>query len=319
MNSYDLWESTSKENELLWQYHRELKLLKNFSEDTVKTYISCVIKYFDCAKDKFQIDPMQSKAEHLFEFMIDLKKKVSSSRQTHYRAALKRFFTLLYNLGIINNNPAKNLLTVKRNKSTRYNHIPHEIIISMINAIDQTDEKETELRNERIRRDKLMILLLWCLGLRSGEMRSLQKCDIKIINASKRVALVTINGKGAKQRALMTVDKLFDQLIEYINPLNENDLLFPDRYNQKPMDDSTVNKRIGKYLQIAGITLHITAHCLRHSFATEMYYTNVPLAAIRTMLGHENLRETSVYIHVSRGDMSSALSLLSINGGAYAV
>ncbi len=307
-----------KLNKLLWEFHRELKLLNNFTEETVKTYISCVLKYFDFAKDKFQIDPRQSKAEHLFEFMLDLKKNVSPSRQTHYRAALRRFFTLLYNLGTIDNNPAKNLLPVKRNKSKRYSYIPHEIIFSMIKAIDQTNDKKTDLRNYRLSRDKLMILLLWCLGLRSGEMRSLRKSDMKVLNTSDKVALVTINGKGAKQRALMTVDKLFDLLIEYINPLNENDLLFPDRYNQKPMDDSTVNKRIGKYLQIAGINLHITAHCLRHSFATEMYYADVPLEAIRTMLGHENLRETSVYIHVSREDMESALLLLSIQGESYA-
>jgi site-specific recombinase XerD len=265
--------------------------------------------------------------------MIDLsrsdpfgKKNISPSRQTHYRAALRRFFTLLNRLGIIENNPAKNLLPVKRNKSKRYNHIPHEIIISMIKAIDQTNEKKTDLRNARSRRDKLMILLLWCLGLRSNEMRSLKKGDIKIIDKSENIALITINGKGAKQRALMVVDELFDLLIKYIEPLNDNDLLFPDRNHQKPtvaersrsMDDTTVNKRIQKYLKTAGINLHITAHCLRHSFATEMYYANVPLEAIRTMLGHENLRETSVYIHVSRKDKTFALSLLSIKGDAYA-
>ncbi len=315
MNSNNLCESPREsmtiptENKLLWQYHRELKLLNNFSDDTVKTYISCVIKYFDFAKEQFHINPLYSRAEHLFEFMIDLKKSISPSRQTHYRAALRRFFTLLYRLDIIDKNPAKNLLPVRRIKSQRYNHIPANIIIKLLSVIDTEQQKG--------QRDKLMILLLWCLGLRSGEMRSLRKNAIKIINKSEKVALVTINGKGAKQRALMAVNKLYDPLIEYIEPLKDNDLLFPDRYNQKPMDDSTVNKRIKKYLQIAGIYLHITAHCLRHSFATEMYYANVPLEAIRTMLGHENLRETSVYIHVSKEDKTSALSLLSINGGAY--
>lgn len=315
-----------KLNRLLREFHRSLKYLNNFTDETVKTYISCIQKYSCYAEEKLGIDFLQTKEEHLFEFILDLKKNLSPSRITHFSAALRRFFSMLNLCGEIEKNPAKNMLPVKRSKSNRYNHIPHEIIFSLITAIDQTNEKETDLRNERIRRDKLMILLLWCLGLRSGEMRALIKSDIKIINASKRVALITINGKGAKQRALMAVEKLFDLLTEYIKLLNDNDLLFPDRHNQKPMDDSTVNKRIKKYLQIAGINLHITAHCLRHSFATEMYYANVPLEAIQTMLGHENLRETSVYIHVSREDMSSALSLLSIlrlrsvslNGGAYA-
>ncbi len=113
------------------------------------------------------------------------------------------------------------------------------------------------------------------------------------------------------------MDKLFDQLNEYIKDFKDKDLVFPGK-NNKVMDNSTEGRRIKKYLKIAGINLHITAHCLRHCFATEMYYVDVPLEAIRTMLGHENLRETSVYIHVSREDMESALLLLSIQGESYA-
>ncbi len=76
------------------------------------------------------------------------------------------------------------------------------------------------------------------------------------------------------------------------------------------MDDSSINKRIKKYS--GGINTHITAHCLRHSFATEMYYANVPLEAIKTMLGHDNLRETSAYIHVSDRDIKESLNCLKI-------
>ena len=301
-------------NKLLWEFHRDLKQLNNFKEDTVKTYISCIQKYRLFTKEKFHIDLLQTKEEHLFEFILDLKKNLSPSRITHFRAALRRFFRMLQLHWEIEHNPAKNLLPVKRKKSTRYNHIPQEIIISLIKAIEQTDEKETDLRNERIRRDKLMLLVLWCLGLRSGEMRSIKKEDIKIINNKKKIALLTVHGKGAKERALLIIDKLFDQLTEYIKELNDADLIFPGK-NNNVMDDSTVNKRIKKYSNLTGINVHITAHCLRHSFATEMYYADVPLEAIRVMMGHENLRETSAYIHVSRQDMSASLNLLSIGGG----
>ncbi len=56
----------------------------------------------------------------------------------------------------------------------------------------------------------------------------------------------------------------------------------------------------------------LPAHCLRHSFATEMYYAGVPLEALKTMMGHENLRETAVYIHISERDMNTSLNLLTI-------
>jgi site-specific recombinase XerD len=304
-------------NNLLWEFHRDLKLLNNFSEETVKTYISCIQKYNCFSKEKLNIDLLQTKEEHLFEYILDLTKNLSASRITHFRAALRRFFKMLHLFGEIQRNPAKNMLPIKRTRSTRHNYIPPDIILSMIDAIDCTNERETNLRKERINRDKVMILLLWCLGLRSGEMRAIKKEDIKIINAEKKIALLTVHGKGAKERALLIMDKLFDLVIEYIKELEDTCLVFPGKDN-KIMDDSTVGRRIKKYLKVAGINLHITAHCLRHSFATEMYYADVPLDAIRTMLGHENLRETSVYIHVSREDMQTALSLLSIKGKSYA-
>ena len=302
-----------KFNQLLWEFHRDLKQLHNFKEDTVKTYISCIQKYERFAKEKWHIDVLQTTEEHLFEFMLELRKNLSPGRITHFRAALRRFFRMLQLHWEIEHNPAKNLLPVKRKKPTRYNHIPADIMLSLLRAIDDGYENETDFRNERKSRDKLMILLLWCLGLRSGELRAIKKEDIKIIDQDKKTALLTVHGKGAKERALMIMDKLFDKIVEYIQPFNESELIFPGK-NNKLMDDSTINKRLKKYASVAGIKTPITAHCLRHSFATEMYYANVPLEAIRVMMGHENLRETSVYIHVSRQDMCASLNVLSIGG-----
>ncbi len=295
-----------KFNELLWEFHQTLKRLNNFTEETVKTYISCVQKYEYFCREKLKVDLLQTKEEYLFEFILDLKKRLSPSRITHFRAALRRFFSMLCWYGEIEYNPAKNLLPVKKKKSTRYKHIPADILFSLIKAIEKTD-----FRNTKKARDKLMLLVLWCLGLRSGEMRKLRKEHIKIISEKKKQALITVEGKGAKERALLVMDKLFDLLMEYIKEHKGNDLLFPGK-NNNIMDDSTVNKRLKKYSAAAGIETHITAHCLRHSFATEMYYANVPLEAIRTMLGHENLRETSVYIHVSDIDIKESLNLLTI-------
>jgi len=202
---------------------------------------------------------------------------------------------------------------VKRRKSTRYAHVPADIVLSLLRAVDDGHENKTSLKDETRARDKRMFLLFWCLGLRSGELRAIKKEDIKIIDRDKKTALLTVHGKGAKERALMIMDKLFDRITEYIGPFKENDLIFPGK-NKKTMDGSTINKRIRKYLAFAGIDMHITAHCLRHCFATEMYYAHVPLEAIRVMMGHGNLRETSVYIHVSRQDMCASLNVLSIGG-----
>ncbi len=301
--------SSKKINGLLLTYQKELSHLRNFSTDTVNTYLSCVHKYLEYATGELGIEVMHTTNKHILAFILDLKKTVSPSRLCHYRAALQGFFRLLYNLEVIPKNPAEQFIRIRREKSQRYRPVDTEVMFRLLNCIDKSEAAG--------KRDHLMITLLWCLGLRSGELRTLRKMDIKIISEKGKMALLTINGKGSKQRALFAVDKLFDPLTEYINPLKANDLLFPGKMKNKVMDDSTVNRRIARCVKKNDIKERINAHRLRHSFATEMYNADVPLEDLRVMLGHENYRETSVYIHITRAQTAQALELLAIEGGAY--
>jgi len=302
---------TKKFNLLLRYFHQDLKGLNNFTNETVQTYLSCILTYERFCREKLHIVLLQTQPEHLLEFMLDLRKSLSQSRLTQFRAALRRFWRMLELYGEIDVNPAKNLLSIKRSKSKRYNYIPADTVLALIKAIDQTTEKETERQKALKKRDKLMFLLLWCLGLRSGELRAVKKEDVHILDPRKKSALLTVHGKGAKERALLIMDKLFDRVVEFIVPLRPDDLLFPGS-NNRSMDNSSLNRRIKKYARLTGIDTPVSPHCLRHCFATEMYYADVPLEAIRVMMGHESLRETSIYIHVSKSDMSASLNLLSI-------
>ena len=307
---------TKKFNQLLRYFHQDLKELNNFTDETVQTYLSCILTYERFCREKMHIELLQTQPEHLLEFMLYLRKSLSLSRLTQFRAALRRFWRMLELYGEIDVNPAKNLLKIKKSKSKRYDYIPADTVRSLIKTIDQTADKETERQKARKKRDKLMLLLLWCLGLRSGELRVIKKEDIHILDPRMKSAMLTVHGKGAKERALLIMDKLFDQVIEFSAPLKPDSLLFPGS-NNNSMDNTSINRRIKKYARLTGIDTSVTAHCLRHCFATEMYYANVPLEAIRVMMGHENLRETSIYIHISKSDMSASLNLLSIGGNSY--
>ncbi len=306
-----------KFNQLLRYFHQDLKGLNNFTDETVQTYLSCILTYERFCREKLHIHLLQTRPEHLLEFMLDLRKKLSASRLTQFRAALRRFWRMLELYGEIDVNPAKNLLKIKKSKSKRYDYIPADSVLALIKTIDQTADKETERQKARKKRDKLMLLLLWCLGLRSGELLVIKKEDVHILDPRKKSALLTVHGKGAKERALLIMDKLFDQVIEFIAPLQPDELLFPGEHSRS-MDNSSLNRRIKKYARLSGTDTPVTAHCLRHCFATEMYYTDVPLEAIRVMMGHESLRDTSIYIHVSKTDMSASLNLLGIGGNNYA-
>ncbi len=106
--------NNNKFNKLLWAFQQDLKGLNNFTDETVKTYISCIQKYERFCREMLQIELLQTNEGHLFEFILDLKKNVSPSRIAHFRAALRRFFNMLHLQREIKHNPAKHLLLIKR-------------------------------------------------------------------------------------------------------------------------------------------------------------------------------------------------------------
>lgn len=300
--------NNNKTNGFLDQYRYVMLTINNFSTETIKTYLSCINNFINYAQDQLNVSPLEIDGKKLSKYFINLKEiGVDSGRLTHYRAAIKGFFKFLHDIEIIASNPAEKLFVIRREASVRYKPVPAEVMIDILSQIDKDKQNG--------KRDYLMTALLWTLGLRSLELRTIRKSQIKILNADERIALITIDGKGAKQRALFIVDKLYDRVVEYIKDFNKDDLLFPGKNKNKPLDDSTVNRRIRKYIKKSNHDIHLTAHMLRHSFATELYNAGVPIEAIRIMLGHGSIRETSIYIHPEQKQIDHALSLLTITGG----
>ncbi len=162
----------------------------------------------------------------------------------------------------------------------------------------------------------MIISMLWGLGLRLNELTSLMVKSFEP-GHGKRTGLLRVKGKNRKQRALFVVDKLYDTLIEYLDdpqsPNKKNAPLFPVEKGTAISNDR-LQRMIKQYCSRANIKERVTPHVLRHSFATEMYHHNVPLSAIQSMLGHSNIAETSIYIHVSDQLQRQALELISISG-----
>ena len=127
-------------------------------------------------------------------------------------------------------------------------------------------------------------------------------------------------GKGRKDRDVMLSPKLLTALRTHwrFYHRKSSTWLFPSNYGRKdrPIGTKTVWHACHKAAKRAGIQKRVHPHTLRHCFATHLYEAGTDLRAIQVLLGHEDLKDTLIYVHLAirrRNATASPLDSLSIN------
>lgn len=145
-------------------------------------------------------------------------------------------------------------------------------------------------------RYRVLVATIYACGLRLGEALRLQAGDID----SSRMMLRVRCGKGRKDRDVPLPSLLLEMLREHWRRERPRKYLFcPRRDPNKPLDARTVQRRIPAFARTAGIAKHVTAHTLRHSFATHLLEQGVPSRTVQVLLGHSSVKTTEHYLHVS--------------------
>ena len=124
--------------------------------------------------------------------------------------------------------------------------------------------------------------------------------------------LVRVRGKGKKERlvpigetALGAIEIYWAKLPQ--RPAGKAPVFVTDRV-RKPsaMSKLMLQRRLKKYLVLAGLDPSITPHKLRHSFATHLLDAGADLRSVQELLGHAHLITTQVYTHVSTERLKKA-------------
>lgn len=152
-------------------------------------------------------------------------------------------------------------------------------------------------------------------GLRIGETCSLQPGDID----SKRMLIHIREGKRGRDRFVMLPERVLKWLREYWQMARpRSSWLFPGQDPEHHISKSAVEDAVRKAARDAGITKRVTPHILRHSFATHLLETGTDIRTIQVLLGHNSIRTTERYTHVSKahvGRVKSPLDLLGTKDG----
>jgi site-specific recombinase XerD len=264
---------------------------RNFSEDTIRHYIRTVE---DFAR-RFNRPPDHLGLRHIREYQAELfqKRKLSSGSVTYRLAALRFFY----------------IKTLKKAWSVAETPYPKKnyrlpTILSQEEVARLIDAACTPFH-------RTLLMTLYATGLRCAELTHLKVSDVD----SKRMVIHVRGGKGRKDRDVMLSPKLLEELRQHWRrlPRKTSDWLFPgNRWHtgKHPIDTKTPRHACQGAAKRASLDYAIHPHTLRHCFATHLFEAGADLRTIQILLGHSSLKETTVYLHLSKRHLSATPSPL---------
>jgi site-specific recombinase XerD len=158
---------------------------------------------------------------------------------------------------------------------------------------------------------RTVLMMLYATGVRRAELTHLKVTDVD----SQRMVVHIKGGKGRRDRDVMLSPKLLEELREHWRRLRRKPRLWlfpgnPDHCGDQPIDTKTVWHACREAAKRAGIRKDIHPHTLRHCFATHLLEFGADLRTIQLLLGHSDLKETTVYLHLSQCHLSATPSPL---------
>ncbi|MGF7184420.1 integrase/recombinase XerD [Desulfitispora alkaliphila] len=142
-------------------------------------------------------------------------------------------------------------------------------------------------------------------GLRISEALALTLEDVDLDSSWINVK----QGKGRKPRKVPISDKLKPILEDYLKWRVESPQFFATE-KTGTLSVGRVQAIIKETRKRMGLKKHVTAHVFRHSFASQLVKNDVNIVSISKLLGHSNLKTTSIYTHTSREQLVEAIKSL---------
>ncbi len=151
----------------------------------------------------------------------------------------------------------------------------------------------------------LMLKLCYGMGLRVSEIVNIKITDIDSANMQVFIE----KAKGKKDRYANLPESILQQLREYYKAYKPKQFLFEGQYGGR-YSIRSVQKVFKDGLKKARINKEIGIHGLRHSFATHLLEQGTDVKFIQELLGHNDIKTTLRYIHVSKQSLQNVRSPL---------
>ncbi len=173
-------------------------------------------------------------------------------------------------------------------------------------AVLSPGEVARMLRKARNPKHRALLMLLYSAGLRVSEVVRLTPPDLDLERGLVRVR----RGKGGKDRYTLLARRAVEAVGIYRDAYPTDRWLFPGDRPGRHLTTRSVQRIVKNAAAAASIEKNVTAHTLRHSFATHLLESGTNLRIIQELLGHQSARTTQIYTHVARSMIESVRSPL---------
>ncbi len=273
-------------------YNRILKSLNNkivlwgYSKSTIKAYMSHIENFFNyCSAEK--ITPEHCSANQ-YILRLTKEKNLSRSYINQFISAVKFYFSSYTNL---------------YKESSGIRRIKNEFRLPCVFSKEEVSKLLGAVTNLK---HKTILALIYSSGLRISEAAKLRIEDID----NDRMNILIRQGKGRKDRTTILSKKAASMIMSYRKIYHPVGWLFPGENHSRHISERSIEAVFIRALAKAEIEKDATVHTLRHSFATHLLENGTDIRYIQQLLGHSNIKTTTIYTHVSSWKINNIKSPL---------
>ena len=274
-----------------------LMIEKNYADNTIVSYLKDIHDFQSfIEREELASDLLDAKRERLGRHFLSYLEEHKFAKKSIARkiSSLRTFYDYLIANQLIDINIFTTLETPKVPKKLPQ-IISDEEIEMLFKSIDR--HKPLGFRNY------ILLDLLFSCGLRASELIEMTIKDIQLDREQ-----ILIHGKGSKDRFVPLTDKLIidlKQYLTYTRPIllskgsSSHELRVFINYKGTPLTVRGLQLILKQIILNSGETFKIHPHMLRHAFATTLLNHGADLRVVQELLGHEHLKSTQIYTHVS--------------------
>ena len=254
---------------------------RNYSKNTINNYVSCLNVFFSTVKKDH---PKNINESDIKEF---LSKCIRVNTQRNYQSAIKKFYEICLN------------------QKNKFKNIPYARVEKKLPIVLSQDEVQRMFNVCDNLKHKVILSILYACGLRVSELINLKWSHID----RARMVINIIQGKGKKDRQVMLPSSLIPLLEKYYFEYKPKEYVLNGQVCLQ-YSDRSILQVVKQLADKANINKRVYTHLMRHNCFTHLCEAGTDINIIQRLAGHNNVKTTMIYTHISDSVLSKINSPL---------